>query len=135
MARIRSCVASGLKRVGNTKEGKTIKYLGVESFQHFIKHMQGKMDVYNSNQVGGELMKWENIHIDHIKPVQAFGNEVNHYTNLQPLLADMNMRKSAIWSVEDDAFWRNNIKNNSAYNDIYMSGGVEMSKGFSNLFG
>jgi len=49
-------------------------------------------------------MTFDNIHIDHIKPARAFADEINHYTNLQPLLPSMNMRKFAKWSQEDDGF-------------------------------
>jgi hypothetical protein len=52
-----------------------------------------------------EGMTWENYgtvwHIDHIKPVCSFdltmegiAKEVNHYSNLRPLLAEENLRKS-----------------------------------------
>ena len=46
-------------------------------------------------------MTWDNIHIDHIQPCASFDledpNEQRkcfHYTNLQPLLAEDNLRKS-----------------------------------------
>jgi hypothetical protein len=53
-------------------------------------------------------MTWENYgswHIDHIKPFTAFDDltdpeqqrEVCHYTNLQPLWAEDNLRKGGEW--------------------------------------
>jgi hypothetical protein len=51
-------------------------------------------------------MTWENHgqygwHIDHIRPVSSFSAEeimqVNHYTNLQPLWASDNIKKSNKW--------------------------------------
>jgi len=120
ISRIRSCVAGGLKRVGTVKNMKTLQYLGVHSFDCFIKHMQMKMDLYNSRNPTSVQMTFDNIELDHIKPTKAFGDEINHYTNLQPLLPAMNAFKSAKWSKEDDIFWRENIQNNAEYSDIYM---------------
>ena len=64
-------------------------------------------------------MTWDNIHIDHVKPVSKFNITNNiedkellqccHYTNLQPLFADENLRKSNKWSEKEDIFWRENI--------------------------
>ena len=46
------------------------------------------------------LMTWDNIHIDHIKPISVFNLDDEeefldccHYTNLQPLLAVDNLEK------------------------------------------
>jgi len=125
MSRIRSCVAGGLKRVGTVKSKKTIQYLGVTSFDCVIQCMQKKMDLYNTKNPDGVQMTFENIHIDHIKPAKAFADEINHYTNLQPLLPTVNMLKKACWSQEDELFWRENIQNQPDYTEIYMSVGVE----------
>ncbi len=45
-------------------------------------------------------MTWDNIHVDHIKPISVFNLDDEdefaagcHYTNLQPLLAKQNMKK------------------------------------------
>ena len=127
ISRIRSCVYSGLKRVGTVKNKKTLRYLGVESFDYFIQNMQGKMDLYNTKNPHGVQMTFENIHIDHIKPAKAFGDEINHYTNLQPLLSDMNMLKKAKWSQQDELFWRENIQNQPDYTEIYLGVGVNTS--------
>jgi len=45
-------------------------------------------------------MDWDNIHLDHIKPVSIATSEkemleLNHYTNFQPLLAADNLKKGA----------------------------------------
>ena len=53
-------------------------------------------------------MTWDNIHLDHIKPVSKF-NLNDHeeflqccnYTNFQPLLSEDNLSKSDKWSDED----------------------------------
>jgi hypothetical protein len=46
-------------------------------------------------------MSWDNYgqwHIDHIRPISSFKQEeweqINHYTNLQPLWAEDNLKKS-----------------------------------------
>ena len=91
ISRIRSCVAGGLKRVGTVKSKKTIQYLGVTSFDCFIQCMQKKMDSYNTKNPHGVQMTFENIHIDHIKPAKALADEINNYTNLQPLLPTVNI--------------------------------------------
>ena len=63
-----------------------------------------------------EGMTFDNIHIDHIKPVSRFDtNNMEqlklccHYTNLQPLLAVDNLCKSNKWSFLDEEYWKNNI--------------------------
>ena len=43
-------------------------------------------------------MNWDNIHLDHIKPLATAKTEedvilLNHYTNFQPLLAKDNLNK------------------------------------------
>ena len=51
-----------------------------------------------------EGMTWDNYgewHVDHIRPVCSFSAEeweqINHYTNLQPLWAEDNLKKSDNW--------------------------------------
>ena len=63
-----------------------------------------------------EGMSFDNIHLDHIKPVSRFNLEdpdellkCCHYTNFQPLLASVNMEKSNKWNDEDEVFWNENI--------------------------
>lgn len=94
----------------------SIEYLGC-SIEYFLEYIKSKMTVE---------MTFQNIHIDHIKPVSLFdlNNEEEflkccHYTNIQPLLALDNMNKSNKWSEEDDDFWEDNICNKE-YNTIYM---------------
>lgn len=58
-------------------------------------------------------MTWENIgkwHIDHIRPCASFDltdrvqqSQCFHYTNLQPLWAEDNLRKSDSWDGEETA--------------------------------
>ena len=54
-----------------------------------------------------EGMSWENYgewHIDHIRPVCSFSadecEQINHYSNLQPLWAEDNYAKGAKWDVD-----------------------------------
>ena len=123
-ARIRSFVSSGLRRIGCTKNAKTLKYLGVDSFDTVTQHIQHKMDCYNTQHPDGAQMTFDNIELDHIKPVQRFASEMNHYTNLQPLLAAVNRSKSDKWTPEDESFWRANIQFQPGFSDIYQGAAV-----------
>ena len=65
-------------------------------------------------------MNISNIHLDHIKPVSKFDlsnvDEVYkccHWSNIQPLLALDNLKKSNKWSISDEEYW---VKNISKYN-------------------
>lgn len=58
-----------------------------------------------------EGMTWDNYgkygwHIDHIRPVSSFAPEeweqINHYTNLQPLWAEDNLKKHNNYKQEED---------------------------------
>ena len=72
-------------------------------------------------------MTFQNIHIDHIKPVSKFNldNEEEfldccHYTNLQPLLIKDNLEKSNKWDDTNEIYWNTNIKGNNNYIEIYF---------------
>jgi hypothetical protein len=101
---------SSLRRLFNqsdiVKTKSSVEYLGcaVEFFREFItrKMVEG--------------MSWDNIHLDHIKPVAVFDlndplqfMECCHYSNFQPLFATENLEKSSKWSEEAETFWRDNI--------------------------
>ena len=88
------------------KTNHTIEYLGCNSefFLHFIK---SKMT---------PEMNFNNIHIDHIKPVSRFDLNNHeeflkccHYSNMQPLLAIDNLEKSNKWTKENEKYWNENI--------------------------
>jgi len=88
------------------KTKSSIKYLGCD-INTFIRHMEKKLM---------EGMTWDNIHIDHIKPVSRFNldieeefNKCCHYTNLQPLTAKDNLNKHNKWTDENEVFWNENI--------------------------
>jgi len=119
--RIRSFVASGLKRLGCLKDKTTLKYLGTASFDTVIQHLQTKMHTYNAKHPGEKQMSFGNVHLDHIKPVQRFALDMNHYTNLQPMFAEANLCKSAHWSGADERFWKANIHHNPGFTEIYSA--------------
>ena len=83
--RIRSFVACGLKRVGCAKDRTTLKYLGVDCFDTVIKHIETKMRNYNALCPEDTQMTFQNMQLDHIRRVQRFALDMNHYTNLQPM--------------------------------------------------
>jgi hypothetical protein len=120
-ARIRSFVSSGLSRIGCVKDGKTLKYLGAASYDSVVAHIQKKMDQYNTEHIGDTQMSFHNIELDHIKPVQRFGLEVSHYTNIQPMLKKDNRGKAAKWSSADESFWRVNIQQKPIFTHIYTN--------------
>jgi len=69
-------------------------------------------------------MNWDNIDLYHIKPILSFNlmdyHEVcdcSHYTNYQPLLFNEKIDES--WTEEDDRFWKENIRGNDSYREIY----------------
>ena len=112
-----------LKNTNIKKTKPSISYLNC-SVEYFIEYFQKKMN--NWNETNEVKMNWDNIHIDHIKPVTAFNlddeNEFLdccHYTNMQPLLAEDNLSKSCKWTDENDLYWCNNIINKE-YFDIYI---------------
>jgi hypothetical protein len=60
-------------------------------------------------------MTWDNIHIDHIKPISRFDLsdpeqflQCCHWTNLQPLLAEDNLTKHNKWTDKDEEEWQRN---------------------------
>lgn len=116
---IKRCI--NLSNLEKTKP--SIEYLGC-SAEYFIEYFKKKMD--NFNQFSEIEMTWDNIHIDHIKPVASFNLDDEeeflsccNYTNLQPLIAEDNLSKRCKWRDEDDVFWLENIKDKEYY-DIYI---------------
>jgi len=104
-----------LKSSSQNKTKSSIDYLGCDT-DYFINYFKKKMDLWNENN---EIkMNWDNIHLDHIKPVSSFNlddeNEFNNccnYTNFQPLLIEDNLRKNNKWTGEDEVYWNENIIN------------------------
>jgi hypothetical protein len=84
----------------------SIEYLGCD-----VKYFK---EVIEKKMVEG--MTWNNIHLDHIKPVSKFNLldhehflECCHYSNFQPLYVVDNLEKCNKWSYENELFWRENI--------------------------
>lgn len=105
-----------LKQSSIIKTGHSIDYLGCDSI-YFKDYIQSKMI---------DCMNWDNIHLDHIKPISKFNLDDEtefldccHYTNFQPLLAKDNISKSAKWSETDELFWVENIKRKE-YLPLYL---------------
>ena len=105
------------------KNKHSIEYLGMDS-DAFILFFEKKMNLYNEKN--NIKMTWNNIHIDHIKPVSVFDlddeNEFLNccnYTNLQPLLAKDNLEKYNKWEITSELYWNTHIKDNDNFFDIY----------------
>lgn len=79
--------------MGYSKRSKTTDLLGCD-FKQLKSHLESKFT---------NGMNWDNYgkwHIDHIIPIASAKTEdeivaLNHYTNLQPLWAEDNIRKGA----------------------------------------
>lgn len=93
MLRIRSSLGTSFRRLGYTKRSRTYEILGCE-WSEFKTHIEKQFI---------EGMTWENRsewHIDHITPVATATTEeeviaLNHFTNLRPMWAKDNIKKSA----------------------------------------
>jgi hypothetical protein len=104
------------------KNKKSIDYLGC-SIEYFVKYFQEKMDLYNLNKQEKDKMNFDNIHIDHIKPISKFFlNEEDeflkccNYKNLQPLLVSENLKKSNKWTITDEIEWNQKLNAHSDTN-------------------
>ena len=94
---LRSRVRAAIINQGGKKSAKTIQLVGC-SVPQLRKHLENQFT---------DGMNWDNHgawHIDHIKPCAAFDLsnkeeqfECFHYSNVQPLWAEENMRKGATW--------------------------------------
>ena len=90
--RVRSSINTSISKMGYQKNTKTEKILGC-SYKEFKTYFESLFK---------DGMSWENRnlwHIDHIIPISTAKNEeeaikLNHYTNLQPLWAEENIKKS-----------------------------------------
>lgn len=88
---VRSLIGKSVKYKGSQKSKKTEEILGC-TIEDFIKYIQSKF------KEGMTLENYGEWHIDHIIPVSSANNEeelikLNHYTNLQPLWAEENLKK------------------------------------------
>ncbi len=113
-----------LKISSQNKTKSSIEYLGCD-VEYFIEYFKKKMDIYN--ETAEIKMNWDNIHIDHIKPVSSFNldnkeelNKCCNYTNFQPLFAKDNLTKLNKWTDEDEEYWNENIINKEHFG-IYLS--------------
>ena len=105
------------------KTNPSIEYLGCD-MKYFMEYFQKKMDLFN--KFSEIEMTWDNIHIDHIKPVSSFNLDDQdeflnccHYTNMQPLLCEINLNKSDKWTEKNEEFWLNNIQGKESI-DLYL---------------
>lgn len=121
------CYMRGLYRFKLTPEQqkRPLDYLGCNFVQFYI-FIQLKINNWNLKNPKN-LMDYNNIHIDHIKPVDSFdkNNENDvldccHYTNFQPLLKRDNLYKFNKWKPHNEEFWKNHIKRNIYYDKVYF---------------
>lgn len=91
--RVRCIIRKSLSRKGYTKRSKTLEIIGC-TFEELKKHLENTW--YNNY---GTPYNGEPVHIDHIIPLASAKNEEDviklcHYTNLQYLKPEDNMKKS-----------------------------------------
>ena len=89
--RVRTSVA--IRKKGYSKTSKTKEMLGC-SWEDLKYHLESK---FNSGMTWGNRSKW---HIDHIIPLSSAKSKEElitlcHYTNLQPLWAEDNLKKGS----------------------------------------
>lgn len=86
--RIRGLIKTSVRSKNFTKKSKTARILGCD-FEFFKQYIESQFT---------QEMNWDNIHLDHIKPMATAKTEeevlqLNHYTNFQPLLIKDNLLK------------------------------------------
>jgi len=89
---VRSLVTCAIKRMGYQKNTKTEKIIGC-TFKDLKLHIELQF------KTGMDWLNHGEWHLDHIKPISLAKTEMevielNHYTNLQPLWAKDNLKKS-----------------------------------------
>jgi hypothetical protein len=90
--RVRGRMRMALREKGFSKESKTAKTLGC-SWKQFAKHIESQFT---------DGMNWDNQsewHLDHVVPLSCATTiegleKLSHYTNIRPLWAAENLRKS-----------------------------------------
>ena len=122
VASLRKSVRSALKRGGAAKTSRTLAYLGAKSWRDVADALQEKVEAYNRRH--RQKIRGLDYHLDHIKPVNAFGGKnmqaCCHITNMQPVPAGVNLRKRDKWTPAADAFWRKNIIYNHGFRGIFL---------------
>ncbi len=88
--KIRKNINASIKKKGFTKRSTTYNILGCD-YDFFKNYIESQF-------ING--MNWNNIHLDHIKPLSSAITEkdvldLNHYTNFQPLFAIDNLNKAS----------------------------------------
>ena len=86
---LRTLINISFKNKNVIKQSKTCEILGCD-YDFFRDYIYGQFT---------ENMNWDNIHLDHIKPLYTAVTKedilvLNHYTNFQPLLAIDNLIKN-----------------------------------------
>ena len=120
-ARLRSATRRSFAVASSAKNAHTQQMVGCS--RRFARtFIAVKMSTWNRTHA--EKMTFANIHIDHIKPLARMTDAASlaalcHFSNLQPLLADDNERKSDQWSAADETHWEAHIRGNTTSRSIY----------------
>ena len=94
--RIRSLIGSAIRDNGYSKKTKTFEIIGLQK-EEFLRHLYSTFEKTYSRPYDPET---DVVHIDHIIPLCTASAEediikLNHYTNLQLLLAEDNLKKGS----------------------------------------
>ena len=89
-------VLNFLKQKGFKKKTKTQEIIGTD-FRTFYLHLCSTFE--ENYGIGRQYIPWEEVHIDHIIPLSLAESkediyELNHYSNLQLLFSEDNLKKS-----------------------------------------
>jgi hypothetical protein len=90
--RVRRTICTTLARGGYTKKSRSFEILGI-GYDGFVKHIES---LFRDGMSWDNRTKW---HLDHIVPISFAQCEediikLNHYTNLRPLWAEENIKRS-----------------------------------------
>lgn len=96
--KLRNRIYKSIKIRGFSKKSKTYEILGC-SYEECLKYLYEKAKLRYSDFKPEDFLEKNKYHIDHIIPLETAKNEeeiirLNHYTNLQLLKAEDNLRKS-----------------------------------------
>lgn len=94
---VRRRVNDYISKKGSSKSTKTEEILGCK-WDYLFNYLCGTFE--ENYGIGRQHIPWHDIHIDHIIPLKTADTEedvyiLNHYTNLQLLFSEDNLRKSS----------------------------------------
>ena len=120
----RSRVQHMMKAKNWTKDRPSLSFLGC-TWPEYVVFIEAKMQWWNERHTSDQHMTWANTQRDHIKPgskakTQQEVEALNHYTNMQPLLIEDNLKKGTKWSLDNEEDWEREIFHRRGYGEVYL---------------